>query len=350
MIDSEEIPEDILKEAERVLAGFKVTVSGEPQVTVFDYQQWRLSIAFALLRERHAKLRADVAPEKHDAPSGDWQRAASGTDYLGFAVERIVWRGRTATIVDRDLPIGTPVTSAMRYTPPPETHVRPQFLSTEDGEFNGNVGELIVPPQCSGSSFVFEPGVLHVKKDGSGYIVVNEEDFILEDDRDAEGGSIHWIARMAASEIAALRDFLNGIPQQHVVGLDELIENARQAASETHSSWEAMCHAILNALGFDFGEPKSFALSGRWLPIEQADKTITNVEDFSEVGIILRTSDRYWVRDEDGRVYEAAWSEGNNGERDYWWDFEGESPADPVEFMPHPLDPRFAATEGSNNG
>jgi hypothetical protein len=52
MIDSEEIPEDILKEAERVLAGFKVTVSGEPQVTVFDYPKWRLLIAFSLLRER----------------------------------------------------------------------------------------------------------------------------------------------------------------------------------------------------------------------------------------------------------------------------------------------------------
>lgn len=83
----------------------------------------------------------------------------------------------------------------------------------------------------------------------------------------------------------------------------------------------------------------------RWLPIEQADRTITNVEVFSEVGVILRTSDRYWVRDEDGRVYEAAWSEGSNSERDYWWDFEGESPVDPLEFMPHPLDPRFAATE-----
>lgn len=81
---------------------------------------------------------------------------------------------------------------------------------------------------------------------------------------------------------------------------------------------------------------------GAWLPIERADKEITNVEDFSEVGVTIRTSDRYWVRDDDGRVYEAAWSEGENG-RNYWWDFEGESPVDPVEFMPHPLDPRFAA-------
>ncbi len=78
-----------------------------------------------------------------------------------------------------------------------------------------------------------------------------------------------------------------------------------------------------------------------WLPINLADRTITDVQDFSEVGITLRMSDRYWVRDDDGRVYEAAWSEDNNG-RDFWWDFEGESPVDPVEFMPHPLDKRFS--------
>ncbi|MDW9588695.1 hypothetical protein GOA80_22005 [Sinorhizobium meliloti] len=80
-----------------------------------------------------------------------------------------------------------------------------------------NMVASIVPRHCSGYSFVFEPGVLHVKKDGSGYIAVNEDDFVLEDDRDGEGGgSIHWIARMGASEITALRDFLNGAPQQHL--------------------------------------------------------------------------------------------------------------------------------------
>lgn len=72
----------------------------------------------------------------------------------------------------------------------------------------------IVPPHCSGSSFSFEPGTLHVKKDGSGYIVVSEDVFVLEDDRcegpDGPEGSVHWIARMDASEITALRDFLNG--------------------------------------------------------------------------------------------------------------------------------------------
>ncbi len=96
--------------------------------------------------------------------------------------------------------------------------------------------------------------------------------------------------------------------------------------------------------------PPAEILVGTWLPIERADKTITNVEDFSEVGVIIQTSDRYWVRDDDGRVYEAAWSVGNNGDRDYWWDFEGESPVDPIEFMPHPLDPRFASPEGSADG
>lgn len=87
-----------------------------------------------------------------------------------------------------------------------------------------------------------------------------------------------------------------------------------------------------------------------WLPIEFADKTITQVQDFSEVGITLRNSDRYWVRDEDGRVYEASWTDDKVG---YWWDWEGESPVDPVEFMPHPLDPRWSdaiATGGAHPG
>ncbi|KNY16927.1 hypothetical protein AKG11_11430 [Shinella sp. SUS2] len=63
-----------------------------------------------------------------------------------------------------------------------------------------------------------------------------------------------------------------------------------------------------------------------WLPIEFADKTITQVQHFSEVGLTLRNSDRYWVRDEDGRVYEASWTDDKVG---YWWDWEGESPVDP---------------------
>lgn len=71
----------------------------------------------------------------------------------------------------------------------------------------------IVPPHCSGIAFVFEPGVLRVNKDGSGYIAIDEDDFALEDDRcegpDGPEGSVHWIARLDASDITALRDFLN---------------------------------------------------------------------------------------------------------------------------------------------
>lgn len=90
---------------------------------------------------------------------------------------------------------------------------------------------------------------------------------------------------------------------------------------------------------------------GRWLPIALADKSIVHQQHYAPVNITIRNSDTYWVRDEDGRVYEAAWSEGENG-RDYWWDWEAESPVDPVEFMPHPLDPRWSAlatTEGSTD-
>lgn len=72
----------------------------------------------------------------------------------------------------------------------------------------------IVPDHCSGTALVFQGGCLHVRKDGSGYIVVDEDDFKLEDDR-CEGehgpeGSVHWIARFPAGEMTALRNFLNG--------------------------------------------------------------------------------------------------------------------------------------------
>lgn len=74
-----------------------------------------------------------------------------------------------------------------------------------------------------------------------------------------------------------------------------------------------------------------------WQPIAEADKDIATIIDAGE----FRIGNSYpiWVRDEDGRVYEALWSD--NGKKAYWWDIEGESPVDPVEFMPHPLDPRF---------
>lgn len=56
-----------------------------------------------------------------------------------------------------------------------------------------------------------------------------------------------------AHRYAALEAALSGVQRPEIDDLGERFENVRQAASETHSSWEARCHAILNALGFDFG-------------------------------------------------------------------------------------------------
>lgn len=79
------------------------------------------------------------------------------------------------------------------------------------------------------------------------------------------------------------------------------------------------------------------ALEGFWRPISEADKSIKFNQDF-DLGdgekMTIRNSDDYWVRDADGRVYRATWSDHKGG---YWWDIEGESPVDPVEYMPHPL-------------
>lgn len=84
--------------------------------------------------------------------------------------------------------------------------------------------------------------------------------------------------------------------------------------------------------------------SPQWLPIAKADRSITQVQEFPSAGITLRNSDRYWVRDDLGGLpYEASWSEGRNGQS-YWWAWEAESPVNPSEFMPHPLDPRYRET------
>ncbi len=100
----------------------------------------------------------------------------------------------------------------------------------------------IVPEHCSGSALSFEGGCLHVRKDGSGYIVVDEDDFVLEDDR-CEGergpeGSVHWIARFPAGEMTALRDFLNG------QGFSALSAQAQDVADMPQSPWPASDWAI----------------------------------------------------------------------------------------------------------
>ncbi|QNQ41616.1 hypothetical protein [Brucella intermedia] len=85
-----------------------------------------------------------------------------------------------------------------------------------------------------------------------------------------------------------------------------------------------------------------------WRPISEADKSITFEQTFytgDGKSMTIRNSDHYWVRDADGRVYEATWSDHKGG---YWWNLEGESLADPVEYMPHPLSlPSALASEGA---
>lgn len=92
---------------------------------------------------------------------------------------------------------------------------------------------------------MFEGGALHVRKDGSGYIVVAERDFALEDDRqegpDGPEGSVHWIARFPAGEMIELRDFLNGQqfarpPQPSVPVAEAALTDLRYLANEL--SWD----------------------------------------------------------------------------------------------------------------
>lgn len=119
------------------------------------------------------------------------------------------------------------------------------------------------------------------------------------------------------------------------------MSSARAKLNRPKRRWEATYRR-----GYEEGKRTAQQEIGvSWLPIDQADRSITDVQDFSEVGVTLRLSERYWVRDEDGRIYEAVWTDDKAG---YWWDLEGESPVDPVEFMPHPLDARFTGSAAPN--
>jgi hypothetical protein len=169
-----------------------------------------------------------------------------------------------------------------------------------------------------------------------------EEPRIAQDEWDSNA---RYIVAVQPDRIRALLDHIDALSEE-LTGT----QTANQCYTEDFAAMRSRAEAAEARVRELEGEnaalkaerDRTEAERGEWLPIDLADRTITDVEDFSEVGITLRMSDRYWVRDEDGRVYEAAWSEDNNG-RDFWWDFESESPVDPVEFMPHPLDPRFAS-------
>lgn len=71
-----------------------------------------------------------------------------------------------------------------------------------------------------------------------------------------------------------------------------------------------------------------------WRAIREADREVATIQTFGDV--TLRNSHPAWVRDADGRTYEAVWTVDDKG-RGYWWDMEGEDPVDPIEIYPHPL-------------
>lgn len=125
-------------------------------------------------------------------------------------------------------------------------------------------------------------------------------------------------------------------------GGDELRGLDLEVQQEIRNTWEAIIERALASHPVadkpdEAGAQGEGVLAQFWRPISEADKSIT-FEQTYDIGdgkkMTIRNSDHYWVRDADGRVYEATWSDHKGG---YWWDLEGESPVDPIEYMPHPL-------------
>jgi hypothetical protein len=74
------------------------------------------------------------------------------------------------------------------------------------------------------------------------------------------------------------------------------------------------------------------ALASRWLPIETAPRECP-VDRSLRPSPGAWTTETMWVRDASGRVFEAWFVEFGS----YWWDADGETKCDPVEWMPHPM-------------
>ncbi|MCA0366770.1 MAG: hypothetical protein LCH57_01730 [Proteobacteria bacterium] len=176
----------------------------------------------------------------------------------------------------------------------------------------------IVPDYCTGTSLAFEPGVLHVSKDGSGYIAIDEKHFELEDDRcegpDGPEGSLHWITRMDASEVVALRDFLNGAPPAADAGPDDPTEEMIQAGLKVDFDNEDERASVINLWHVMKAAAPPAADEDRVrIAVEALGKIERWFGEFPETG-------RFWP-DESGQAtdqpmsYSACW--GSNGERDY---------------------------------
>lgn len=79
-------------------------------------------------------------------------------------------------------------------------------------------------------------------------------------------------ALFSASQIAALRADLARLSD-----LEERIESAHMAASETQPSWKHRCHAILGALGADYGDP-DWMMPGERRKLEAALARVAELE------------------------------------------------------------------------
>lgn len=74
-----------------------------------------------------------------------------------------------------------------------------------------------------------------------------------------------------------------------------------------------------------------------WQPIETAPAVSVNRGSGMTMHPCM-TTETLWVRDADGRTYEAWFVDATDEMgRTYWWDLDGEEISDPVEWMPHPL-------------
>ncbi|KAB2675875.1 hypothetical protein F9K85_13265 [Brucella tritici] len=178
--------------------------------------------------------------------------------------------------------------------------------------------------------------------------------------REALQAAIHFIAQPSAARELALEEILREVDEVErkvwawsgSAFLNNELEGAEDSDCKTEL-YRELCgigntmhwlRAAIRALSSpDHADAGKVEGDGRadlerfWRPISEADKSITFEHTF-DLGdgekMTIRNSDHYWVRDADGRVYEATWSDHKAG---YWWDLEGESPVDPVEYMPHPL-------------
>jgi len=122
----------------------------------------------------------------------------------------------------------------------------------------GEAQPVPIPSQRPSGVLSMDGASLHMQRDGSGRIIVAEDDFTLEDDRgegpDGPQGSVHWVARLPASELTALRDFLTGRARPSD---DALWDQTLTERDEYHDMADKLANAIADHLLVEIGEHSS---------------------------------------------------------------------------------------------